>query len=94
MRTTSPRSDASDAIARGGNAMEKLIGPATVVYVVSVTVAALWWASDLTRRVTTIEHSTVSAERLARLEVEVRTLAQNTGELKASVQALAAELKK
>lgn len=74
--------------------VEKLIGPATIVYVVSMTVAALWWASDLTRRVTTIEHSTVTGERLARVEAEVRLLADSTNELKESVRALTLELRK
>lgn len=74
--------------------VEKLIGPATIVYVVSMTVAALWWASDLTRRVTTIEHSTVTGERLARIEAEVRLLADSTNELKESVRALTLELRK
>jgi hypothetical protein len=56
--------------------MEKLVGPATLVYVASAGLAGLWWASDLSRRVLTIEHSTVTAERLARLEAEVHALAQ------------------
>lgn len=73
---------------------DKILGPATIVYLASATLAALWWASDLTRRVTTIESSTVTGERIARLEAEVRTLADNTRELKASVNELVRELKK
>lgn len=73
---------------------DRILGPATVVYLASATLAALWWASDLTRRVTTIESSTVTAERIARLEAEVRTLADNTRELKAGVNELVRELKK
>lgn len=73
---------------------DKVLGPATIVYLVSATVAALWWASDLTRRVTTIEGSTVTAERLARLETEVRSLAESTRELKASINELVHELKR
>jgi len=72
---------------------DKFIGPATVVYVVSATVAALWWASDLTRRVQTIEASTVTAERIARLETEVRTLGENTKELKIGISELVHQLK-
>lgn len=68
--------------------MEKLFGPATLVYVASASVAGLWWASDLSRRVTTIEHSTVTAERLASLEAEVRALRETTLELKQSVNEL------
>lgn len=73
---------------------DRILGPATVVYLASATLAALWWASDLTRRVTTIESSTVTAERIARLEAEVRTLAENTRELRAGVNELVRELKK
>mgnify|MGYP001435105965 CR=1 FL=1 len=73
---------------------DKVLGPATVVYLISATVAALWWASDLTRRVKTIEESTVTAERIARLEAEVRTLADNTRELKSGVNDLVRELRR
>ena len=72
--------------------LEKILGPATLVYFVSATVAALWWASDLTRRVDTVEHSTVTAERIARLEVEVRVLSDGTRDLNASVAELLREL--
>lgn len=73
---------------------DKLIGPATIVYLIGATVAALWWASDLTRRVKTIEESTVTAERIARLETEVRTLGDNTKELKGSINELVRELRR
>lgn len=72
----------------------KVLGPATLVYLCSATVAALWWASDLTRRVTVLEGSTVTAERIARLEQEVRALAESTHELKGSVGELVRELKR
>jgi len=71
---------------------DKVLGPATIVYLISATVAALWWASDLTRRVTTVEASTVTAERIARLEAELRALNESTKELKGSVQELVREL--
>ncbi|MBP6014403.1 MAG: hypothetical protein KBA31_19400 [Alphaproteobacteria bacterium] len=74
--------------------MDKILGPATLVYLVSATVAALWWASDLTRRVDTIEHSTVTAERIARLEAEVQSLTEGTRELKSSIKELVNELKR
>jgi len=72
---------------------DKILGPATIVYLISATVAALWWASDLTRRVTTVEASTVTAERIARLEAEVRGLSESTKELKGSVLELVRELR-
>jgi hypothetical protein len=73
---------------------DKLIGPATIIYLMSATVAALWWASDLTRRVKTIEQSTVTAERIARLEIQVGVLADNTKELKTSIGELVHELRR
>ncbi len=73
---------------------DKLIGPATLVYLASVSVAALWWASDLNTRAHAIERSSVTAERIARLETEVKALAQNTNELKSSVNELVQELRR
>ena len=74
--------------------LDKIAGPATVVYLISATVAVLWWASDLTRRVSTVEASTVTAERIARLEAEVRGLGESTKELRGSVQELVRELRR
>jgi hypothetical protein len=74
--------------------VERFLGPATIVYLVSATVAALWWASDLTRRMQTVESSTVTAERIARLEVEVKALAEGTRELKVAVSDLVHEIRR
>lgn len=71
---------------------DKLVGPATVVYLASVSIAALWWASDLTTRVATLEHSTVTAERITRLEVQVGALADGTREMKSTVNDLVRDL--
>ena len=73
---------------------DKFIGPATIVYLISASVAALWWASDLTRRVKTIEGTTVTGERIAKLETEVHALGENTRELKGSINELVHELRK
>ena len=73
---------------------DKMAGPATIVYLISATVGALWWASDLTRRVQTIEGSTVTAERIARLETEVRALSESTHELKGGINELVHELRR
>jgi HAMP domain-containing protein len=72
----------------------KLSTSAAAIYAASATVASLWWASDLSRRVQTIEQSTVTAERLARVETEVRALAQATRDLRTSVDGLAGNLKR
>lgn len=74
--------------------LDGFIGPATIVYLASASVTGLWWASDLTRRVQTMEGSTVTGERIARLESEVRGLAENTRELKGSINELVKELKR
>lgn len=34
---------------------DKLIGPATIVYLITITVGGVWWASDLSTRVKTVE---------------------------------------
>lgn len=73
---------------------DRFVGPATLVYLISATVAALWWASDLSRRVQTIESSTVTAERIARLEQEVRALSDSTRDLKANIAELVHELRR
>jgi hypothetical protein len=72
---------------------DRFLGPATIVYLISASVAALWWASDLTRRVQTMEGSTVTGERIARLEAEVRALGDSTRELKGSINELVRELR-
>ncbi|NOT41025.1 MAG: hypothetical protein HOP13_11075 [Alphaproteobacteria bacterium] len=72
---------------------DKLFGPATIVYLVSASVAALWWASALTTRVQTIERSTVTAERIARLESEVANLTESTKDLKHGIGDLVHELR-
>jgi hypothetical protein len=71
---------------------DKLVGPATVVYLASGSIAALWWASDLSSRVATLEHSTVTAERITRLEVQVGALADGTREMKSTVNDLVRDL--
>ena len=75
-------------------ALARLVATRGLIYLISATVTALWWASDLTRRVNTIEGSTVTAERIARLETDVRTLGENTRELKGSINELVRELRK
>lgn len=73
---------------------DKRIGPATLIYLASVSTAALWWASDLNARLGALERSTVTAERIARLETEVKALSDNTKELKRSVNDLVTELRR
>ena len=73
--------------------LDKVFGPATLVYLATVSVAALWWASDLTTRVHAIERSTVTAERIARLETEVAAMSENTNDLKRDVAELVTELR-
>ena len=48
------------------------IGPATLVYTISASIAGVWWASDLSTRVSLAERQVVTtasaAERIVRLE--------------------------
>lgn len=73
---------------------DKLIGPATVIYLASASIAALWWASDLSARVAALEHTTVTAERIARLETEVEALSRTNQDLKRGIDDLIAELRR
>lgn len=51
---------------------DKWIGPATLVYAVTATFGAIWWASDLSSRLAEAESKMhgagLTAERLARVE--------------------------
>lgn len=52
---------------------EKLIGPATLVYAVSATFAAIWWAASMSARIDDaekkIQAASNTADRLTRVEV-------------------------
>lgn len=71
----------------------KLMSHAGFAWAASAVIASLWWASDLSRRVDTMEHSTVTAERLARLEAEVHALGETTGQLRQAVNDLSRNLR-
>lgn len=51
---------------------EKFVGPATLVYVVSATFAAIWWAASISARIDDaerkIQSSSSTADRLTRVE--------------------------
>lgn len=51
---------------------EKFIGPATAVYVVSATFAAIWWAASVSARIDDAERkiqaASNTADRLTRVE--------------------------
>lgn len=51
---------------------DKMIGPATLVYVVSATFAAIWWAASISARIDDAERkmsaAASTADRLTRVE--------------------------
>ena len=51
---------------------DKMIGPATLVYVVSATFAAIWWAASVSARIDDAERkiqaAANTADRLTRVE--------------------------
>lgn len=57
---------------------DKLIGPGTIVYLITLTVGGVWWASDISTRVVGIERKVESASaadgRIVRLEVLITRL--------------------
>lgn len=73
---------------------DKVIGPASVIYMVASLVAALWWASDINTRMAAVEQSTVTDGRIARLEEKMLSLADSNRELKESVNRLVIEIRR
>lgn len=57
---------------------DKLIGPGTLVYLVTITVGGVWWASDISTRVASterkVEASSQADGRIVRLEVLITRL--------------------
>lgn len=54
---------------------QSFIGPATLIYMISATIAGVWWAADLSARVSASERAVASAaaasDRIVRLETLV-----------------------
>jgi len=57
-------------------------------------IAGAFFFGGLAARVQTLEHSTVTAERIATLEGEVRGMRQSTDEMKASMKELVAAVRR
>lgn len=72
---------------------DKFAAP-VALYLVGQTITALWWASDMTTRVSTLEKTTVTDGRIARLEVSVNNLSEANRDLKVSINELVRELRK
>lgn len=53
---------------------DKLIGPATLVYVVSATFAAIWWAASVSARIEDAERKMQSAQSTADRLTRVETI--------------------
>lgn len=56
-------------------------------------IAGAFFFGGLAARVEQLEHSTVTAERIATLEAEVRTMRESTDELKGSIKDLVRAVK-
>ena len=56
-------------------------------------IAGAFFFGGLAARVETLEHSTVTAERIATLEAEVRTMRESTDDLKGSIKDLVQAVK-
>lgn len=74
---------------------DKFAAP-VALYLVGQTITALWWASDMTTRMSVVERSagTVSDGRIARIEAAVTTLAESNRDLKSSINELVREMRK
>lgn len=56
-------------------------------------IGCAFFFGGLSARVQSLEHSTVTAERIATLEAEVRTMRESTDELKGSIKDLVRAVK-
>lgn len=70
------------------------VGPATWVFLLAQLGAALWWASGIDKTVTRLDQSTVTAERIGKLETEVKLMAVSNGKLETAVNDLLRELRR
>ncbi len=57
---------------------DKLIGPGTIVYLITITIGGVWWASDISTRVVVterkVESSAQADARIVRLETLIGRL--------------------
>ena len=64
---------------------DKIVGPATFVYLLSITIGGVWWASDLSARMSSQERvqrdSADAASRLVRLETLVGRIDDQLGRI-------------
>ena len=56
---------------------DKFVGPATLVYVVSATFAAIWWAASVSARIDDAERKIQSASNTADRLTRVETILLN-----------------
>lgn len=56
---------------------DKFVGPATLVYVVSATFAAIWWAASVSARIEDAERKIQSASNTADRLTRVETILLN-----------------
>jgi HAMP domain-containing protein len=70
------------------------LGPATWVFLLAQLGAALWWASGIDTDVDTLKQSTVTAERIGKLETKVDQMKETNGKLETAVNELVRELRR
>jgi len=70
------------------------VGPATWVFLIAQAGAALWWASGIDSNVSTLMTSTVTAERIGKLETKVDQMKETNGKLETAVNDLVRELRR
>lgn len=56
---------------------DKFVGPATLVYVVSATFAAIWWAASISARIDDAERKIQAAANTADRLTRVETILMN-----------------
>lgn len=66
-----------------------IVGPATFIYMISITVGGVWWASDLSARMATQERvqreAADTTSRLVRLETLVGRIDTQLGRIEGKI---------
>lgn len=64
------------------------------LFLIGQTVVAIWWAASINSDVNSLKNSTVSGERIVRLETQMNTLEGSNRDLKISIDTLAREIRR
>lgn len=70
------------------------VGPATWLFLAAQLTAGIWWASSINSTVSRLDGTTVTAERIGKLETRFESLEKTNSRLETAVNALVIELRR